>query len=79
MKSLLIVTLFLCSFLQANNDSYKNIGKIDMHGNNDKKLMDNQNSFGNKDLNSIGILKPKNPKEPNRPKSLIENKKDKEK
>lgn len=76
MKRLLIVTIIFANFLFANYDYRgKNSGKIDMHGGKGENLINEQNSLQNKDLNKIGIIKPKLP---NAPQKLInEDKKEK--
>lgn len=76
MKRLLIVTTIFANFLFANYDYRgKNSGKIDMHGGKGENIINEQNSLQNKDLNKIGIVKPKLP---NAPQKLInEEKKEK--
>lgn len=76
MKILLIVTIIFTNFLFANYDYRgQNSGKIDMHGGKGENLINEQNSLQNKDLNKIGIIKPKLP---NAPQKLInEDKKEK--
>ncbi|OCL85345.1 hypothetical protein AAX26_02017 [Aliarcobacter thereius] len=80
MRIFLILTIFLSNFLLANyNYTGQNSGKIDMHGKKNNSFIEGSNSFGNKNLNNIGIAKPKNPEEPKKPNSLIDEKKDNKK
>ncbi len=65
MKILLMVTLILLNYIfayeQSSND---NNGKIDMHGGKSDNLINQNNSLSNKNLNSIGIVKPIAPTAP---------------